>query len=56
MVLKTVHKGSNLTAELIHLKYSHDNELSLLNKGLLDNSDIEYLNYREYVNEVKSFV
>lgn len=55
MTMQTVDKDSDLIAEFIHLKYDYDDEIALLNKGLLDNQDIEYLAYRDYVEEVKEF-
>ena len=56
MELQTISKDTNLIGALIHLKYSHDDELALLNKGLLDNRDVEYIKYRDYVQEVKMYL
>jgi len=55
MELQTILKGANLTGALIHLKYTYDDEISLLNKGLLDNLDIEYVAYKDYVAQVKNY-
>lgn len=46
----------DLIADLIHLKYTYDQEIALLNKGLLDNQNQEYIAYRDYVNECKNVV
>ena len=45
-----------IIAGFIHLKYSVDKEMALINKGIADNENQEYLAYREFVNEVKDFV
>ena len=55
MELQTISKDTNLIGALIHLKYSYDDELALLNKGLLDSQDIEYVAYRDYVLQVKAY-
>lgn len=44
----------DLIADLIHLKYTYDHEIALLNKGLQNAQDIEYLAYRQYVSECKN--
>jgi hypothetical protein len=46
----------DLIADLIHLKYTYDQEIALLNKGLQDVNNIEYIAYRDYVNECKNVV
>lgn len=45
-----------IIAGFIRLKYSIDNEIALTNKGIADPSNAEYLAYRAFVVEVKSFV
>ena len=56
MKLETIGKDDNLIGAFIHLKYNYDDEISLLNKGLLDNQDVEYIKYRDYVQEVKMYL
>jgi len=56
MTMQTVGSHSNVIADLIHLKYTYDDELSLLNKGLLDSQNQSYITYRDYVNDVKLFI
>lgn len=46
----------DLISDLIHLKYSYDQEIALLNKGLQDVNNVEYVAYRAYVNECKAVV
>ena len=55
MELQTISKDTNLIGALIHLKYTYDDELALLNKGLLDNQNIDYIAYRNYVLQVKAY-
>lgn len=43
----------DLISDLIHLKYSYDQEIALLNKGLQDLNNIEYIAYRNYVTLCK---
>ncbi|MCK9577339.1 MAG: hypothetical protein M0R51_15655 [Clostridia bacterium] len=45
-----------IISDLVHLKYTYDNEIALLNKGLKNAQDIEYIAYRNYVDECKYFV
>lgn len=47
---------SQVIAGFIHLKYSVDNEIALTNKGIANANDPEYIEYREFVAEVKLFV
>jgi len=42
------NKGDAIVA-LIRLKYSQDDEYSLLNKGIANSENVEYLEYRDYV-------
>jgi hypothetical protein len=37
----------------IRLKYSQDDEFALTNKGIANNQDAEYIEYRNYVNWCK---
>jgi len=55
MELQTISKDTNLIGALIHLKYLYDDELALLNKGLLDNQNVDYIAYRNYVLQVKAY-
>lgn len=50
-----VNSNDDIIVGLIRLKYSQNDEYALLNKGIANNQDIEYLTYREYVEEVKEF-
>lgn len=40
-------------AGTIHIKYTADDELALVNKGIVDKTNSEYVAYREFVDEVK---
>lgn len=44
----------DLISDLIHLKYSYDQELALINKGLQDVNNVEYVEYRNFVETCKS--
>lgn len=46
----------DLIADFVHLKYTYDQELALLYKGLKDNNNAEYRSYRDYVEECKNAV
>ena len=46
----------DLIADFVHLKYTYDQEIALLNKGLQDINNIEYVAYRDYVFECKNAV
>ena len=50
----SISSYEELITILIHLRYSIDDELSLVSKGMLDLTDKEYTNYRDYVNECKT--
>ena len=56
MIMHTVDKEINLISALVNLKYSYDDEIALLSKGIFDNTDIEFIEYRNYVSEIKMFV
>jgi ketopantoate reductase len=56
MVTTKSQSRDDIIRYLVHLKYTHDNEISLLNKGLQNAQDVEYIAYREYVSECKSLV
>lgn len=58
MSMKTVQSQTrdDLIADLVHLKYTYDQEITLLNKGLQDVNNIEYIAYRNYVSECKNVV
>lgn len=43
----------DLTKDIIHLKYSYDDEMSSINKGIANATDETYLKYREWVNFAK---
>ena len=51
-----VEKDDDIIVGLIRLKYSQDDEYALINKGIENNQDVEYLTYRDYVNECKNLV
>lgn len=46
----------DIISGFIRLKYSVDKEFALTNKGLADQTNEEYLAYRNYVAEVKTYV
>ena len=48
-----VESKDDLIVGLIRLKYSQNDEYALINKGIVNNQDIEYLAYRDYVEECK---
>ena len=56
MVMTTTKSQTrdDLIADLIHLKYTYDQEIALLNKGLQDVNNSEYIAYRNYVAECKN--
>ena len=56
MELHTVSRDVNSISALVNLRYSPDDEIALLNKGITDSTDIEYVTYRNYVDEVKNFI
>ena len=43
-----------LIGNLVALKYSKDDELALINKGIEDSSNAEYQAYRSFVKECKT--
>ena len=55
MVMATTQSQTrdDLIADFVHLKYTYDKEITLLNKGLQDVNNVEYIAYRDYVNECK---
>lgn len=40
-------------AGIIHLKFSEDDEIALMNKGIADKENAEYVDYRAFVAEIK---
>lgn len=46
----------DIIAGFVHLKYSVDKEIALTHKGIANAQDPEYVAYRDFVAEVKSFV
>ena len=52
----TVNSNDDIIVGLIRLKYSQDDEYALINKGIANNQDVEYLTYRDYVSECKNLV
>jgi hypothetical protein len=56
MITTQSQTRDDLIADFVHLKYTHDQEIALLNKGLQDVNDVEYIAYRNYVSECKVFV
>lgn len=46
----------DIISDLVHLKYTYDQEIALLNKGLQDVNNSEYIAYRNYVAECKNAV
>ena len=56
MELHTVSRDINSISALVNLRYSHDDEMALLNKGITDSADTEYVAYRDYVLEIKNFI
>jgi len=56
MIMHTVDKEISLISALVNLKYLYDDEIALLSKGIFDNTDIEFIEYRNYVSEIKMFV
>jgi hypothetical protein len=50
----SVESKDDLIAGLIRLKYSVNDEYALLNKGIANAQNIEYIAYREYVEECKN--
>lgn len=43
----------DLTKDIIHLKYTYDDEMSATNKGINNPTDETYLKYREWVSFAK---
>ena len=58
MIMATTQSQTrdDLIADFINLKYTYDQEIALLNKGLQDINNIEYVTYRDYVFECKNAV
>jgi len=52
----TVNSNDDIIVGLIRLKYSINDEYALLNKGIANNQDVEYIAYRDYVTECKNIV
>lgn len=40
-------------AGIVHMKYSSDDETALINKGIADSTNAEYVAYREFVSAIK---
>ncbi len=45
---------NEIVKAMIRKKYSHDDELKLLNLAVADSADVEYAAYREYVAECRA--
>lgn len=45
-----------IIAGFVRLKYSIDKEFALLNKGIANPTNVDYISYRDYVQEVKNFI
>jgi len=56
MELHTVSRDINSISALVNLRYDYNDELALLNKGITDSADVEYVAYRNYVAEIKNFI
>ena len=56
MELHTVSSDVNSISALVNLRYSPDDEIALLNKGITDSADTKYVAYRDYVLEIKNFI
>ena len=50
------HNINALKVEFVRLRFTQDDEFALINKGIANPSDEEYLAYREYVNACKVVV
>jgi len=46
---QNISNKNDAIVAFIRLKYSQDDEFSLINKGVQDSTDLEYMAYREYV-------
>lgn len=51
-----LNNRDDIIAGFVHLKYSVDKEIALTHKGIANAQDPEYVAYRDFVAEVKSFV
>ena len=52
-ITASIHNYDEMVVALIRLKYTQDAEFALINKGIQNANDIEYVNYRNYVNMCK---
>lgn len=56
---QAIHTREELISSLIHMRYSTDDEIALIHKGISDNTQEEYMRYREFVayckNEADAF-
>ena len=50
-----LHNYDETVAALVHLKYSLDDEIALLKKGMINEMDEEYSVYIEYVDSCKEY-
>lgn len=51
-----VNTNADLIVGLIRLKYSQNDEYALINKGIENSQDIEYIAYRKFVSECKGVI
>lgn len=51
-----VNTNADLIVALIRLKYSQNDEYALINKGIENTQNVEYIAYREFVSECKGVI
>ena len=53
LVTAVINNRDDLIVALVRCKYSIDDEFAVLNKGIADNTNAEYIAYRDYVTWCK---
>jgi hypothetical protein len=53
IVRQEIKNRSEMIAALIRIKYTSDDEYALINKGISDKDNAEYVAYRQYVSLCK---
>ena len=49
-----INSRDEMISALIRLRYTQDAEFALINKGIADSTNIEYVAYRDYVTTCKT--
>lgn len=52
-ITASITSRDEMISALIRLRYTQDTEFALINKGIQNSEDVEYQEYRAYVNSCK---